>query len=231
MTIQPGESREQTAGQHHQARDTQELMEATEQAGQHQDQRQDQRLDVQTDEFPAAPEFHDDDRQAHDEPGLAGTDPSDAAGRPRQDFADQPGLDGAQQGFADQEILVEPGTDHGMRQDMGGPDPDAQELRDEQQVQGAPATTSSSDEHVALFDHGEADGLRTQWRDIQSEFVDDPQHAVQLVAQVIQSLTASFAAHKQELDSQWQRGDSVATEDLRLALRRYRTLFNQLLDA
>lgn len=100
---------------------------------------------------------------------------------------------------------------------------------------------ATDDEHVALFDSNEADQLRTRWREVQSAFVDDPRQAVQgadqLVAQVIQSLTASFAAHKKELDGQWQRGDETAgedggpaTEDLRLALRRYRTLFNQLLN-
>jgi hypothetical protein len=94
----------------------------------------------------------------------------------------------------------------------------------------------TEDEHVALFDPSEAEELQGRWREVQTAFVDDPRSAVQgadqLVAQVIQSLTASFAAHKNELDGQWQGSDTSgpATEDLRLALRRYRTLFNQLLN-
>jgi hypothetical protein len=70
--------------------------------------------------------------------------------------------------------------------------------------------------------------------DIQTAFVDDPQHAVreadELVAAVIQSLASTFADHKRELESQWQQGEA-ATEDLRVALRQYRSFFNQLLSS
>jgi hypothetical protein len=69
---------------------------------------------------------------------------------------------------------------------------------------------------------------------IQTAFVDDPQHAVreadELVAAVIQSLASTFADHKRELESQWQQGEA-ATEDLRVALRQYRSFFNQLLSS
>lgn len=104
---------------------------------------------------------------------------------------------------------------------------------------GTPATTSpgtaTDDEpnNQPLFAADEVNGYRDNWQAIQTAFVDDPQRAVreadELVAQVIQSLAATFAAHKSELEGQWSRGDEVATEDLRLALRQYRSFFNQLL--
>jgi hypothetical protein len=63
--------------------------------------------------------------------------------------------------------------------------------------------------------------------------VDSPQDAVreadELVAEIIQNLAATFAEHKRTLEGQWSRGDEVQTEDLRLALRQYRSFFNQLL--
>lgn len=86
-----------------------------------------------------------------------------------------------------------------------------------------------------LIAHGEAQDYRERWAKIQGTFVDDPKDAVRsadaLVADVIQSLAATFADHKKELEGQWSRGEQVETEGLRVALQQYRTFFNQLLDA
>ncbi|MFD6026496.1 hypothetical protein [Streptomyces griseoluteus] len=86
-----------------------------------------------------------------------------------------------------------------------------------------------------LIAHQEADNFRERWAKIQGTFVDDPKDAVRsadaLVADVIQSLAATFADHKKELEGQWSRGEQVETEGLRVALQQYRTFFNQLLDA
>lgn len=96
-------------------------------------------------------------------------------------------------------------------------------------------TSPDEDTGVPLFDETEVVVFRDQWRDLQAAFVDDPRRAVQdadqLVAHVMQNLAATFADHKSELEVQWQRGDEVATEDLRVALRRYRSFFNRLLNA
>jgi hypothetical protein len=46
----------------------------------------------------------------------------------------------------------------------------------------------------------------------------------------MQTLARNFSTHKQELEGQWDRGERVATEDLRLALQRYRSFFNRLLN-
>ncbi|MFE4335987.1 hypothetical protein ACFRQM_43490, partial [Streptomyces sp. NPDC056831] len=75
--------------------------------------------------------------------------------------------------------------------------------------------------------------FRARWQKIQGEFVDDPKNAVnaadQLVAETMQALATTFSEHKRGLEGQWQRGEQVATEDLRLALQQYRTFFNRLL--
>ncbi|UUN25202.1 hypothetical protein [Streptomyces sp. FIT100] len=84
-----------------------------------------------------------------------------------------------------------------------------------------------------LIDPAEAEAYRDRWQEIQGTFVDDPKDSVHaadaLVAEVIQSLAATFADHKKDLESQWSRGEEVETEDLRVALQRYRSFFNQLL--
>ncbi|WP_328924469.1 hypothetical protein OG429_07280 [Streptomyces sp. NBC_00190] len=85
-----------------------------------------------------------------------------------------------------------------------------------------------------LLGSGEAEEYREKWSEIQGRFVDDPQDAVKaadsLVAEVMQNLAGTFATHKQGLESQWDRGEQVATEDLRLALQHYRSFFNRLLN-
>ncbi len=93
--------------------------------------------------------------------------------------------------------------------------------------------TDNADGAVALFTDDEVDQYRTEWRGLQSDFVDSPrdavQHADQLVAQVIQSLATTFADHKKSLEGQWSKGEQVETEELRVALRQYRAFFDKLL--
>jgi len=79
----------------------------------------------------------------------------------------------------------------------------------------------------------ELDNLRTRWKEIQTNFVDEPRKAVEqadgLVASAMKRLAEIFADERSKLEKQWDRGDSVSTEDLRLALRRYRSFFSRLL--
>jgi hypothetical protein len=80
---------------------------------------------------------------------------------------------------------------------------------------------------------GDTSQFATRWDAIQTGFVDEPRRAVEeadaLVAQVIQRLAESFSTERTRLEAQWSRGDQVNTEDLRVALQRYRTFFQQLL--
>ena len=89
------------------------------------------------------------------------------------------------------------------------------------------------DRPTPIFAGGEADGYRTQWDAIQTGFVDEPRKAVQeadaLVDVVIKRLSDVFAAERTTLDNQWGKGDEASTEDLRLALRKYRSFFERLL--
>jgi hypothetical protein len=75
--------------------------------------------------------------------------------------------------------------------------------------------------------------LRGHWDTIQAGFVDDPRSAVkeadELVASAMKRLAESFAEQRSALEHQWGRGEDVSTEDLRLALRKYRAFFQRLL--
>jgi hypothetical protein len=96
------------------------------------------------------------------------------------------------------------------------------------------ATAPAVDEQAApLLLPEEAKDLRARWDAIQVSFVDEPRRAVEqadgLVALAMKRLAEMFAAERAKLEGQWERGDDVSTEDLRLALRRYRSFFGRLL--
>lgn len=98
----------------------------------------------------------------------------------------------------------------------------------------AVATAPAAEEQAApLFSPDEAKDLRARWDGIQTAFVDEPRQAVEqadnLVAAAMKRLAEMFAEERAKLEAQWDRGDNVSTEDLRVALRRYRSFFNRLL--
>ena len=109
--------------------------------------------------------------------------------------------------------------------DIRGPQAMTSERNLQQEAKGTDANP--------LFPENELDGLRTRWKEIQTGFVDEPRKAVEqadgLVASAMKRLAEAFAEERSGLEKQWDRGDSVSTEDLRVALQRYRTFFDRLL--
>ena len=103
----------------------------------------------------------------------------------------------------------------------------------EEVTEPAASHGSSSANTSPLFPAGELDGLRTRWNDVQGAFVDEPRRAVEeadgLVASAMKRLAEVFAEERSKLEQQWDRGDNVSTEDLRIALQRYRSFFHRLL--
>jgi hypothetical protein len=93
------------------------------------------------------------------------------------------------------------------------------------------ATASGDREPLLPADQGER--FTTRWQQIQTSFVDKPRDAVAeadaLVADLMQRLAAIFAQEREQLEAQWAQGDEVSTEDLRVALMRYRSFFDRLL--
>jgi len=75
--------------------------------------------------------------------------------------------------------------------------------------------------------------FRSRWQNIQTGFVDEPRRAVEqadaLVAEIMQQLAQSFSDQRSRLESEREHSEKVSTEELRLALRSYRSFFDRLL--
>jgi hypothetical protein len=116
---------------------------------------------------------------------------------------------------------------------IGGPSGDVAEPAGERAADEA-EPTGAGDE-PALLGEDEGAELVSRWEAVQVTFVDDPRRAVEdadgLVAHVMQQLADGFARERENLESQWSRGEDVSTEDLRVALQRYRSFFQRLLSA
>ena len=80
---------------------------------------------------------------------------------------------------------------------------------------------------------GRRDVLRSAWLQIQGSFIDEPGESVRkadgLVKELLASVSERFEAARRDLEQEWGRGAETSTESLRLALQRYRTLFERLL--
>ena len=122
-------------------------------------------------------------------------------------------------------------TDHKSRSDKPGSTREV--VQDLEQRKGTTGKPSGIDKSAPLFPENEATTFRSRWTEIQAAFVDEPRRAVEqgdaLVADVIKRLAGSFADERSKLEGQWGRGDDVSTEDLRVALQRYRAFFDRLL--
>jgi hypothetical protein len=95
-----------------------------------------------------------------------------------------------------------------------------------------PEVTSAADT-APLFPNDEIEDLRNRWGGVQAAFVDEPRRAVEqadgLVAAAMKRLAEVFAEERSKLEKCWDQGDNVSTEDLRVALQRYRSFFHRLL--
>ena len=92
---------------------------------------------------------------------------------------------------------------------------------------------AAQEPNLPLFAQNDTQDFRARWEKIQIGFVDEPPKAVQqadeLVASAIKRLAEVFATERQKLEAEWDKTDNVSTEDLRVALRRYRSFFDRLL--
>lgn len=102
-----------------------------------------------------------------------------------------------------------------------------------EELRGPAGTAMKQEERAELLAAGAAQELRSRWERIQTGFVDEPRMSVQeadaLVAETTKQLAESFSRERVKLEQEWDRGDNVSTENLRIALRRYRSFFDRLL--
>jgi hypothetical protein len=117
--------------------------------------------------------------------------------------------------------------------DSPEPPPDADPTASSAEAsEPAPPKQESSVHDVVVADDDLAE-LRARWAGVQAAFVDDPKDCVHqadvLVSDLFEQLTTGFAQVRSRLEEQWSRGEEASTEDLRLALMRYREFFERLL--
>lgn len=98
---------------------------------------------------------------------------------------------------------------------------------------GGKLKTATQEPNVPLFAPHDTQDFRSRWEKIQIGFVDEPreavQHADELVASAIKQLADVFATERHKLEAEWGKSENVSTEELRVALRRYRSFFDRLL--
>jgi hypothetical protein len=115
--------------------------------------------------------------------------------------------------------------------------PETEETQDEEadRLDSSGEGSHEIDERRPLFDDDELGTYRTRWDEVQARFVDDPRGTVKdadaLVNDVMQQLTQTFTNERSSLESQWSEGKDASTEDLRVAMQRYRSFFARLLAA
>jgi hypothetical protein len=101
----------------------------------------------------------------------------------------------------------------------------------DEDVTGAHASTVGTGQGDALL--GDDADFSRRWDDIQADFVDDPHGAVSaagmLVEEVLARLSDTFKAERDRAEASDRKGEE--TENLRLAMQRYREFFRRLLEA
>ncbi len=119
-------------------------------------------------------------------------------------------------------------------------DDDVRDERDEKrlttsdvEVMPEAKTHIAGDQGVELLPHHTLGEFRTRWQEVQASFVDEPRKAVrdanELVSHAIERLSYSFNSERRRLEEHWEQGTDASTEDLRIALKRYRAFFERLL--
>jgi hypothetical protein len=162
------------------------------------------------------------DHEGHTEGDTEGSAFGDHEGDPAVHDADA--LDGTatthDDAVADHDTVTDeaPATDTSTITDNGAP----------------PAADTAGEQIEHLIDPAESDRFHAAWREIQSGFVDDPRDAVHqastLAEEVLNALSTALKSRVQAVEEGWQGGDGAAdTERLRIALRGYRALLDQVL--
>lgn len=130
-------------------------------------------------------------------------------------------------------IVDEPSSDNDINSDVPSATAPRRAKAAGTRNPGASREATSEEGFAPLFEDGEAEDLRSRWNNIQAGFVDQPGQSVEradeLVATVINRLSEVFSVERENLEQAWASSDNVSTEDLRVALRRYRSFFDRLL--
>jgi hypothetical protein len=119
--------------------------------------------------------------------------------------------------------------------DLAGAQPGDDDFDDTESKETTASLDGGSEALEPLLPSDQADRFGSRWQEIQGQFVDEPRKAVEdadaLVADLMQRIASGFTKERERLEAQWDSGDHVSTEDLRVALTYYRSFFERLLAA
>jgi hypothetical protein len=120
------------------------------------------------------------------------------------------------------------------RDNLDGPDNvETESERRQRTQQRAEAPRGDGSFGTSYLNDVKSDESWQQWRQIQSNFVDDPRRAVAeahgLVGDLMNTIVRQFEAERGQLEQRWSKGEDVDTEELRNCLQRYRDFFGRLL--
>jgi hypothetical protein len=125
-------------------------------------------------------------------------------------------------------------ADHDQTPDeaLGGSQPPSDESTvDEARPAGDDGSPRPPESNAPLLERG--DEWMGRWNEIQIRFVDEPRESIAnadaLVDEVMKQLAAAFAEERSRIEGEWSAGSEPSTEELRVALQRYRSFFNRLL--
>ncbi len=158
---------------------------------------------------------------------------------PQREPRDRPDVPPQAAGPGEPEIVAPPLERH---QDPAPADqldgPGRHHLRDTAAQPAAPSTPDALDadglpaDPNRLVTAERAQSYSARWDEVKGEFVDEPRQAVvkadALVGELLDELGQLFTQQRRGIEQDLDN-DEVSTEDLRVALRRYRSFFDRLL--
>jgi hypothetical protein len=140
---------------------------------------------------------------------------------PTREFADRPDATPRSEAPVERPVTEQPGERH--------LDPSAEPGRHQPRA-GRPDELPADPERMVTAERAQSFGAR--WDEVKGQFVDEPRQAVAradaLVGELLDELGELFAQQRRSIEQDLDT-DDVSTEDLRVALRRYRSFFDRLL--
>jgi hypothetical protein len=120
----------------------------------------------------------------------------------------------------------------GAERDAAEPTARAEHAQGEQVYQERLPSNVATPPATTIWSEDTVNDMRGRWQAVQLRFVDDPAAVTgemqALVGEAVQTLSAALTDRQRELDS-WSRSGGHDTEQLRIAVQRYRDFYELLL--
>jgi hypothetical protein len=130
----------------------------------------------------------------------------------------------------DEQVTAE--SEHPQSEQMTSEQRETGQPETEQRTAGQPAAGAEDERRERLVPEDHAASYGSRWDAVKGTFVDEPREAVAqadaLVGELLDELETLFREQRRSIEHGLDT-DETSTEDLRMALRRYRSFFERLL--